>query len=101
MKDVAEVRREQNSWSNWMQRHELERTDGSQARSDEYLLQLGESQGVVVFDLELHEAHVGRVGELGDDAEGWEQSGEERGRPRERVREIERMRDRASLTWRR
>ena len=40
-----------------------------------YLLQLGESQGVVVFDFELHEAHVGWVGELSDDAEGWEQSG--------------------------
>lgn len=28
----------------------------------------------MVFDLELHEAHVGRVGELGDDAQGWKQS---------------------------
>lgn len=28
----------------------------------------------MVFDFKLHEAHVGRVGELGDDAQGWEQS---------------------------
>ena len=29
----------------------------------------------MVFDFELHEAHVGRVGELRNDAESWEQSG--------------------------
>lgn len=28
----------------------------------------------MVFDLELHEAHVGRVCELCDDAQSWKQS---------------------------
>lgn len=34
----------------------------------------------MVFDFELHKAHVGRMGELRDDAERWEQSGWEKHR---------------------
>lgn len=43
-----------------------------------YLLQFGQSQRVVVFDFKLHEAHVGWVGELSDDTQSWEQSGEKK-----------------------
>lgn len=40
-----------------------------------YLFQFGQSQGVVVLDFKLHEAHVCRMRELRDDAESWEQPG--------------------------
>lgn len=43
-----------------------------------YLFQLGQGQRVVVFDFELHKAHVGWVGELRDDTKSWEQSGEKK-----------------------
>ena len=39
-----------------------------------YLFQFGQGQRVMVFDFELHKAHVCRVGELCDDAQSWEQS---------------------------
>lgn len=38
-----------------------------------HLLQFGESEWVAVLRSELHEPHVGRVCELSDDAETWEQ----------------------------
>lgn len=39
-----------------------------------YLFQFGQSQRVVVFDFELHKAHVCWVCELRDDTKSWEQS---------------------------
>lgn len=41
-----------------------------------YLFQFGQSQRVVIFDFELHEAHVGWVCELSDDTKSREQSGD-------------------------
>lgn len=54
-----------------------------------YLLQFGEGQRIVVLDFELHEAHVGRVGELCYDAESWEQpvKSQEQEAQRERKKE--------------
>lgn len=40
-----------------------------------YLFQFGQSQRIMVFDFELHKAHVGWVGELRDDTKSWEKSG--------------------------
>lgn len=51
-----------------------------------YLLQLGQSQRVVVFDFELHEAHVGWMGQLRDDTESGKQSAMMERRDRERER---------------
>ncbi len=48
-----------------------------------HLFQFGQSQRVVVFDFELHKAHVCWVGELSDDAE----TGEQPERPGEIKRE--------------
>lgn len=39
----------------------------------------------MVFDFELHKAHVGRVGELRDDTKSWEQSGRKKHREREKI----------------
>lgn len=50
-----------------------------------YLFKFGQSQRVVVFDFELHKAHVGWVGELSDDAKRREQSGGKKHRDRERM----------------
>lgn len=41
----------------------------------------------MVFDFELHKAHVGRVGEFSDDAKSWEQSGEKKHDDREKTME--------------
>lgn len=49
-----------------------------------YLFQFGQSQRVVVFDFELHKAHVGRVGELCYDTKSWEQSVRKKKRETER-----------------
>lgn len=39
----------------------------------------------MVFDFELHKAHVGWVGELCDDTKSWEQSGEKKHTNREKI----------------
>ena len=50
-----------------------------------YLFQFGQSQRVVVFDFELHEAHVGGMSELRDDAQRREQSGSRKHRDKNKT----------------
>lgn len=72
-------------WRKW----DVEKTAGVLKLRCRYLFQFGQSQGVVVLDFELHEAHVCRMRELRDDTESREQPGGKiTQRKKEFVREI-------------